>query len=377
MITRFIHHSSLLVIGGNMFKKITEGNVAFTTEKNRVCGGPRVAVLPDGAIACTYIINSYVGSNDFVLHIAYSKDNGMTWTEGKPLWPELTGKKSVFASIRTAADGRVTLAGKWFPIDKAGESFWSDEAGGMKENQLVYSVSKDGYSFPLPTAIDLPYYASAEQPGGMLVDADGTMTMIYAPYPTIEKREPVNTNQMVMMRSTDGGKSFSPSVFGPFEGTGTYAESWLVRLTDGRLLVSSWLISDKLNADVYFLSDDNGKTFKGPVEMDFKGQTTSLTPMPDNQVLIPYNQRKTGTIGVWLSIARPDNTGFHMIANEPVWQAEIATRSNTSGDFSEWTDYSFGEPNAVILPDGTILLVLWYQQMGGSGIRCVHLKKED
>ena len=154
-----------------MFQIISEGNVVFTTEQDRVCGGPRIVLLPDG---------------------------------------------------------RVSIAGKWFFIDQPGESFWSDEAGGMQ------------------------------------VDADGAI----------------------------------------------------------------------------------------------------------------YNQRKTGTIGVWLSIAKPDATGFNIIANEPVWQAEIATRSNTSGDFSEWTDYSFGEPNVVVLPDGTFLLVLWYQQMGGSDIRYVHLKKE-
>jgi hypothetical protein len=264
----------------------------------------------------------------------------------------------------------------WFPIDRRGELFWSDEAEGMKENQLVYAISEDGYSFPLPTAVDLPHYASAEQPGGMLLDPDGTMTMIYAPYPTIEKKEPVNTNQMVLIRSTDGGKSFQAGVFGAFEGKGTYAESWLIRLTDGRLMAGSWLISDKQNADVYFLSKDDGKTFKGPLPMDFCGQTTSLTPYGDNTVLIPYNQRKNGTIGVWLALARPDDTGFHMLANEPVWEAQIATRSNTSGDFSQWTDYSFGEPNITILPDGTFLVVLWYQQMGGTGIRYLHLKKE-
>jgi len=70
-----------------MFKKTAEGNVAFTAEKNRVCGGPRVALLPDGTLACTYTVSSYVGANDFVLHIAYSRDSGATWTEGKPVWP--------------------------------------------------------------------------------------------------------------------------------------------------------------------------------------------------------------------------------------------------------------------------------------------------
>jgi hypothetical protein len=359
-----------------MFKKISEGNVAFTAEKNKATAGPRVAVLPDGMLACTYMVNSYVGSNDFVAHIAYSKD-GSSWTEGKPIWPQFIGKKSMFVSIRPTEDGRISLGGMWFDIDGPNEAFWSDEAAGMKENRLIFSISKDGYVFPEPVEFDLPYYASAEEPGGVLVDADGTITMIYAPYPTIEKKEPVNTNQMVMMRSTDSGKTFQPSTFGPFPGTGTYAESWLVRLTDGRLMAASWLIGDSLNADVYFLSKDNGKTFSGPDLMDFKGQTTALTPYLDNTVLIPYNQRKTGTIGVWLALAKPDDTGFHMLANEPVWEAEIATRNNTSGDFSNWTDYSFGEPSVAVLPDGTFLVVLWYQQMGGTGIHYIHLKKED
>ncbi len=358
-----------------MFKKIAEGNVFFTAEKNKATAGPRVAVLPDGTLACTYMVNSYVGSNDFVAYIAYSKD-GSVWTEGKPIWPELIGKKSMFISIRNTENGKVAIGGMWFEAGAPGEAFWVDEPAGMKENKLIWCLSDDGYSFPIPQEIDLPYYASAEQPGGILVDADGTMTMIYSPYPTIERREPVDTNGIVMVRSTDGGKTFVPSRFGPFEGTGTYAESWLVRLTDGRLMAGSWLIGDPINQDVYFLSNDNGKTFSGPHFMGFKGQTTSLAPYLDNTVLIPYNQRKTGTIGVWLALAKPDGASFNMLANEPVWEAEIATRSNTSGDFTNWTDYSFGEPSLAVLPDGTFLAVLWYQQMGGAGIRYIRIKKE-
>lgn len=56
--------------GKNMFKKINDGNVALTAEKNKVYGGPRVALLPDGTLACTYTVSSYVGANDFILHIA-------------------------------------------------------------------------------------------------------------------------------------------------------------------------------------------------------------------------------------------------------------------------------------------------------------------
>jgi len=107
--------------------------------------------------------------------------------------------------------------------------------------------------------------------------------------------------------------------------------------------------------------------------MGFRGQTTSLTPYGEASLLVPYNQRKEGTLGVWLSIATPDENSFNLSMNTPVWEATIPTRSNTSGDFSEWTDYSFGEPQVTILPDGNLLLVFWCDQPDGKGIRYIKL----
>ena len=146
----------------------------------------------------------------------------------------------------------------------------------------------------------------------------------------------------------------------------------MVSNTTGRLR----LLDNEKNPDVYFISTDKGMSFKGPVPMGFYGQTTSLTPYRKDMVLVPYNQRKEGTIGVWIALAQPDEKGFNLIADEPVWSAQLATRSNTSGDFSQWTDYSFGEPQVTVMPDGTLLLVLWCDQPDGKGIRYLRLEME-
>ena len=79
-----------------MFRKIAEGDV-FATTKECATSGPRTAVLADGTIACSFMINTCGGANDFVPMITYSKDGGLTWCESKPIWPELEGKKSFFA----------------------------------------------------------------------------------------------------------------------------------------------------------------------------------------------------------------------------------------------------------------------------------------
>jgi len=358
-----------------MFEIISEGFIYKTDQNGRTACGPRTALLKDGSIVCTYMTQTKIGSNDLVPMAAYSAD-GENWTEGSPIWPQYIGKKSSFVSVRPMPDGRTSLAGMWFNISHPGEMFWSDEASGMKENQLIWCFSQNGKSFPEPSVMELPYYASAEQPGGILVKESGEMLMIYAPYPTIEKRSKVITNQLVMLKSMDGGISFAPEILGSVDYEATFAESWITELGNGTLVAGSWLLDNKKCPDVYFTSINGGKSFKGPMPMGFFGQTTSLTPYGDDMLLVPYNQRKEGTIGVWLALAKPDEKSFNIITNVPAWEAELPTRSNTSGDFSQWTDYSFGEPQVTVMPDGTLLLVLWCDQPAGRGIRYVRLKLE-
>ena len=98
-------------------------------------------------------------------------------------------------------------------------------------------------------------------------------------------------------------------------------------------------------------------------------------PSADGSVLIAYNQRKEGTVGVWLAQETFDGTEVNLLENEPVWAAQTITKSGTSGDFSQWTDFSFGEPHVEVLPDDSLLVTLWYQQGDVNGIRYVHIVK--
>ncbi|MBE6587098.1 MAG: exo-alpha-sialidase [Ruminococcaceae bacterium] len=357
-----------------MFRIIKEGDV-FATKEVCATSGPRCAVLEDGSVLCTFMINSKSGANDFVTMAAYS-DGELSFGEAKAVWPHLKGKESLFGSVRKGGDGNYYIAGQAFPIAYEGEAFWSDEAMGMKENRVFFAKSEDGKSFADPEMVALPFYASAEQPGGMLCDGDGTLTMIYSPYPTIEKREEVDNECMVLLRSRDGGKTFSGKKFAMIGEDSQYAESWITRLTDGRLMVSTWQTASE-NSSQYLISDDDGETFKGPFAQEFKGQSTGICAWEDGSVLIAYNQRKYGTVGVWLAMECFDGEGKAiLLENQPVWEAETATKTGDSTDFGQWTDFSFGEPSVTVLPDNTLLVTLWYQKGDVAGIRYVQLERE-
>ena len=359
-----------------MFKKTAEGFVYKAPKDGKVACGPRTAICKDGTIVCSYMVQTKISQNDLVPMVAYSTD-GENWGDSKPVWPDLIGKKSPFVAVRNTPDGRVSVAGMAFDIEGEGEMFWSNEANGMKENKLCWCISPDGKSFDNPEFMDLPYYASAEQPGGMLVKKDGEIIMIYAPYDTIKKKEKVVTNNLIKVTSKDSGNTFEPGIICSVDGQINFAESWIVELGSGALLVSSWLLDGKKTPDIYLISNDGGKSFAGPIDMEIGGQTTALTPYGDDKVLVAYNQRATGTIGVWLALGAPDSSSFTLIANEPVWKAEVKTRSNTSEDFDNWTDYAFGEPHVSVLEDGSLLVVFWCQQPDETGIKYVKLVIED
>jgi hypothetical protein len=133
------------------------------------------------------------------------------------------------------------------------------------------------------------------------------------------------------------------------------------------------------HANAYALSLDGGDTWQPTRSTGILGQSTSLAALPDGRALFIYNQRRHGDPGVWLAVVGPTGNDFGVESNEIAWRAQTRTQSGTSGEHTEWTDFSFGEPAVALLPDAeglrnTLLLVLWCVQPEGQGIRYVRLR---
>ncbi len=358
-----------------MFRVISEGDVVWHRPEDSKVAGARLAVLPDGKIMCTFNEKTNTEANDCRVMACYSYD-GESWSAPESVFPHFVGKKACFGSVRNTMDGRVCVGGFCFPQYDANQKWWSNEIKGMLENKLVAAISDDGYDFGNTIEIDLPFYASAENPGGAFVDKDGSIYVLYAPYRTIEDREEVKVNRLVAVKSTDGGKTFEPIVIGEQEPPCQYGESWIARISDDIHMVSTWQTSEKTNADKYFLSYDGANTFEGPYTMPFNGQALAIEPWRDGKVFVVYNLRSEEPAGVWLALAKPDKNGFNLIANECIWQAQRKTKGNSSGEFDTWTDFAFGEPHVIVLPDGNLLACLWYDSGDKKGIRYVKIAME-
>ncbi|MGE5601527.1 MAG: hypothetical protein ACM30E_00655, partial [Nitrososphaerales archaeon] len=138
------------------FQTISEGWVSQRAPGTltAIATGPRCAVTGRGDIVCTFMVQSNLGINDFQSMLARSSDLGLTWSEAQPLWPHLAERYSIFGSVSRSPDGDLLYFGTRYPIDTPGETFWSEETQGLKDNELIWSRSTDGgYSWLEPQVI--------------------------------------------------------------------------------------------------------------------------------------------------------------------------------------------------------------------------------
>ena len=147
-----------------------------------VAGGPRCVVLPDGQILCTFVVTSALGVNDFVPVIVRSSDSGATWSAPDAIFPHLAEKASLVCAIGPGQAGELFLFGIRIPIDRAGESFWSDLTQGMKQDTLFWSRSTDaGKTWSEPADIPMDGAGSAEAPCALTVTDAGRWIAAYSP----------------------------------------------------------------------------------------------------------------------------------------------------------------------------------------------------
>jgi hypothetical protein len=321
------------------------------------------------------MVQAKLGLNDFCPMIARSSDRGTTWSHERPIWPHLRKRYSLFGSISRSQDGVMYFFGTRARIDSPGESNWCRATQGIKANELIWAHSSDdGRTWSQPTLIASPIPGAAEAAGAMCIAQNGTWHVCYAPYNTFDPAVAVPRNQIVLLSSPDQGSSWQYTPMLRFsDELHTGAEAWVVELADRRLLGTCWNLNQRDGSDLpnaYSVSHDGGRSWSPTKSTGVMGQSTSLTPLPDGTALFLYNQRRTGRIGVWLAHVRPTDEDFGILSNEVVWEAPVPPVTAAHG---EWTQYTFGEPSATLLDDGSILIFFWCLIEGIGSIQFVRV----
>jgi hypothetical protein len=322
------------------------------------------------------MVQSQLGLCDFCPMLARSPDDGKTWNDERPIWPHLQSQFSIFGSISRSLDGTLYYFGTRAAIGTPGESNWCEATQGIRANELVWARSNDGgRSWTEPAQIPSPVPGAAEAPGPMWITREGTWHVCFAPYNTFDPTVVVPRNQVVLVSSSDQGKSWRSTAMLRFsDELSTGAEAWVVELSDGRLLGTCWNLNQRDGSDfpnAYAISSDGGLTWSPTRSTGIRGQSTALTPLADGTALFLYCQRRHGRSGIGLARVRPTEDDFGILSNDLVWEVPQQLTTTAHG---EWTKFTFGEPSATLLDDGRVLVFFWSLSGGVGSIQFVRTK---
>ncbi len=346
-----------------------------------IASGARLARLGPTQLLCTYMIQEALGRNDFHPVASRSQDLGRTWSAPAPLWPEHGAWDSIFGSVSPRRDalGRLVFWGMRFTVDQPGETTWQEANFGFKQNELIYATSEDdGWTWSCPQVIPKPTVGSCEAPGAMCLTRGGRWLACYSVYNSFDRTVHAPHQQWWSVRSDDQGASWQSSLLATFGATDGTAESWIVELSDGRLLGACWRTSHADASDYptpYVLSSDGGVTWSPPRELGIRAQSIALAALPHGQALLIYNQRRQEPAGVRLALLDCTGEGLRVVCDELIWSAATTRQTDAgSAGLDGWTNFSFGEPSVLPLDEGEALAVLWCAQPAFHGVPGVRLR---
>lgn len=303
-------------------------------------------------------------SNDGDVVMVRSKDGGRTW-----------GGSQIVAGIRNVderegcgvqlRDGTIVVGVYYNNLYNPDGSYnfdWKKKLPPLQRAELglrylgAYVItSKDhGHTWSAPRFIetkDMPFSDVEGPTDAPLELPDGSVVMGMIGENT---HTDVNNRSAIMLRSTDQGQTWkylSTMASDPGGRLGGFLEPGLVRTRTGRIVAG--LRNHGPDQSIWVThSDDDGRTWAPVRKTAMIGHPTDLIELADGRLMATYGIRTPHArpMGVRACFSRD---------NGETW--DIASEVQLRHDFGNW---DVGYPESLELPDGRVLSVYYYNQLG-------------
>jgi len=335
------------------------------------CAFPLCALLGDGSVCCVYRQGTEKYSTDGVLVAQSSQDMGNTWS---PAVPVFDGRQSDKALTVVSAAPCVSREGTLLVVFNAVEGLPADVymfsvEGKPFPRRLCSSRSTDrGQTWQPPDLIDLPEFYWPAITSKPVTLPDGEICM------PVEYKLPSGVIGTGMAFSSDDGKTFASPVTVAADSSArlNLCDARFDCLPDGRLLCHLWtfLQENEQTIEVHqSYSSDKGRTWTKPKSIGFVGQITAPLSLPGGQLIAASNYRHPPDgIRLWVSL----DQGEHWNLDEPIQMWDLAagrmvgkvidpgqTLTGKDGIWDTLPSFTFGTPDLLALPDGSLLLTYY------------------
>lgn len=332
---------------------------------------PWFCELPDGRILAAHQMGQAFESVDGTTYLSESLDGGRTWSKpwkafdksGETIPMTDCGKPVVLD------DGRIVMLGYKFFRPDPELPLGNPETGGLLEDQVYFAVSDDdGRTWSAHQEISCIWGGHVEASAPLTVLQDGSWA---APITGFHSWDGILTSRNCgrLLRSYDQGKTWNDdAVCMQFPGDSiTCYEQRMCQLDNGALVVIGWnedMKTGKLLNNHITISFDNGKTFGDPIDTGIHGQASSILHLGGNRVLTLHALRRdTNEPGIYACVADLSDGKWNILSEEKIWSpvAPVAKNDKVAEIFAF---LKFGQPGAIMLRNGDILMSHWVCEEG-------------
>lgn len=332
---------------------------------------PYVCELPDGTLLATHTVGEAFESVDSTAHVSFSSDGGKTWSEPKPMFDKTKFDVPVseYCKACLLPDGRLLALGYAFFRPDPSLPEGNPETGGLLDDFLFCAYSEDnGKTWGEMQEIPCGWGHHVEASAPALVLKDGTLISPIAGFPSWDGTEALPVVGKAL-RSEDGGKTWDDeSVCMQFEGRKVLCyEQRMCQLDSGKVICIAWnedIETGERLPNHYSVSEDSGKTWSAPKSTGIMGQSSSVCSIGGDKLLAVHGlRRNTDRPGIYGYIVDFSKGEWEIQEEILIWESK--TPMVKLSHFAEVFSFiKFGQPNAVRLSDGSIIVSYWYSEDG-------------
>ena len=341
--------------------------------KGVACAFPQAAVLADGRLAIVYRRGETKHSYDGVFVFQRSSPDRTVWERPVVVFDGAARQpKQTVVSGGMCLTPKGTLCATFSTVEELPAGMYMFSAEGMALKRRVFAARSvdGGQTWSEATLVDTRPYELVGITTKPFILPDGRL---FAP---IEIGTPAGVQSSFAVISEDDGRSFGPLMTCADDTSGrlSLCDARYTVLPDGRLLMLLWTFrrEDEETIEVHqSYSADAGKTWTPAQSIGILGQITVPLALPGGAVIAASNYRLPPEGSrLWYS---PDggatwdtqhpiqmwDARLTRILGEPV--AAVVERNRAAGD-SIWQalgGFTFGTPDLVGLPDGSVALTYY------------------
>lgn len=347
--------------------------------RSRQSAFPFLAEDDNGNIYCSFQIGEAFESVDGKTVISVSKDCGKTWgkeyaiVKNKEIVPISENSK-----ITYLGNNDFICLGYAFYRGNPELPIGNPETGGLLDD-FVYAVrSTDGKTWSDYQKIPTHWANSTEASAPITKLSNGDLVTPITGFPSWNGKMKDRLCGRLLV-SKDNGKTWNDDVICmEFENdVATCYEQRLCQLETGEIIVIGWNENVKTGERMnnhYTVSYDNGKTFSNPIDTGVRGQASSVCALGGSKFLALHAKRRdTDRPGVYGYIVDFKNKKWEIEQELLIWEpsSPMIKDKNMAEIFSY---LKFGQPGAIKLKSGNVLISFWFAEQGQYKIAVTELE---